>query len=200
MRRGPTIDDTDPESTRERILSAALLLFYERGTFGGSMRDLANAADISVQGLYYHFPSKQELIRSAIELASRQSLGPGPTLPGDVTGRILTQATAEFEAFRANPEFRGLLAIEAVRRHPDAIKAIMTQTATWIERWELLLRESDDVDDAADVHDAAVFLTTFLWGLNISFVMTLDPTLAERIPIVARHVGNLIRARSELPS
>jgi AcrR family transcriptional regulator len=188
--------DHAAESTRERIVSAALRVFYERGTFGGSMRELASAADISVQGLYYHFASKQDLIRAAIELASASALRPGPSLPPDVCGRIMTQASAEFDAFVTNPEFRGLLASEAVRRHPDAIAAIMDQTANWTRRWEQLLRESADIGEDSDIAAAADFLTTFLWGLNISFVMTLDPTLRERIPIVARNLSVLLTSNA----
>ena len=48
--------------TRERIVEAALRLFSERGTTAVSMRELADAAGVTVPGLYYHFASKADLI------------------------------------------------------------------------------------------------------------------------------------------
>ena len=49
--------------TRDRIVEAALRLFSERGTTAVSMRELADAAGVTVPGLYYHFASKAELVR-----------------------------------------------------------------------------------------------------------------------------------------
>ena len=54
-------------ATRDRILDAALELTSRKGSEGTSMRELANACDVNVAALYYHFPSKAELLRSVIE-------------------------------------------------------------------------------------------------------------------------------------
>lgn len=48
--------------TRARILDAALGLFLERGFEPTSMRDIGEAAGLSVGSTYYHFRSKGELI------------------------------------------------------------------------------------------------------------------------------------------
>ena len=50
-------------STRDRVVEQGLRLFSERGTTAVSMRELAEAADVTVPGLYYHFASKAELVR-----------------------------------------------------------------------------------------------------------------------------------------
>ncbi len=54
-------------TTRDRILDAALELTALKGPEGTSMRELANACGVNVAALYYHFPSKADLLRAVIE-------------------------------------------------------------------------------------------------------------------------------------
>ena len=56
-------------------MEAALRLFAERGTTAVSMRELADAAGVTVPGLYYHFDSKAELIS---EVYRAQGFGKTP--------------------------------------------------------------------------------------------------------------------------
>jgi AcrR family transcriptional regulator len=51
-------DTTAPD----RILRAATALFSERGYHGTSMRTLARVLRVETPSLYYHFPSKQEML------------------------------------------------------------------------------------------------------------------------------------------
>lgn len=54
------------ERTRARILGAALALFTERGYAGTSMRDLADRLGMTKAALYYHFASKEALLRELV--------------------------------------------------------------------------------------------------------------------------------------
>ena len=54
---------TERTNARDRIIEAALRLFSERGTTAVSVREVADAAGVTVPGLYYHFASKADLIR-----------------------------------------------------------------------------------------------------------------------------------------
>lgn len=58
----------DVSGTRERIELAAIKLFARHGVNGTSMRDIAREADVSLGGMYTHYPSKEAL---AWELFSR---------------------------------------------------------------------------------------------------------------------------------
>ena len=51
------------ERTRARVLDAALALFTERGYAGTSIRDLADRLGMTKAALYYHFASKEALLR-----------------------------------------------------------------------------------------------------------------------------------------
>jgi AcrR family transcriptional regulator len=50
------------ETTRQQILSAALNLFRERGFDAATMRDIAEAAVMSLGASYYYFPSKESIV------------------------------------------------------------------------------------------------------------------------------------------
>lgn len=50
-----------PDSTLSCILDAAEMLLVHRSYADVSMRDIAEAADVSTGALYHHFPSKEKL-------------------------------------------------------------------------------------------------------------------------------------------
>ena len=52
----------DAAVAAERIRLAAIRLFRERGYHGTSMRDLATAVQLESASLYYHYPSKHDLL------------------------------------------------------------------------------------------------------------------------------------------
>lgn len=60
------------QTVRDRILRAALALFYERGYHGASLNAIAAEVGISAPALYWHFASKRELCFAAVhqELSS----------------------------------------------------------------------------------------------------------------------------------
>lgn len=52
--------------TRERIQEAARELFLQRGVQRTSLQDIANQLGITKPALYYHFPSREDLVRSIL--------------------------------------------------------------------------------------------------------------------------------------
>jgi AcrR family transcriptional regulator len=67
--RPPSVDWS---STRGRILLAASELFAQRGYFGTSTRDIADAVRVRQPSLFHHFEAKHEIFRTLVEL----DLGP----------------------------------------------------------------------------------------------------------------------------
>jgi TetR/AcrR family transcriptional regulator len=55
------------DATREAILAAALDVFSERGFDGASTREIASRAGVTQPLLNYHFSSKDELWRAAVD-------------------------------------------------------------------------------------------------------------------------------------
>ena len=72
------------ESTRDRIVAEALDLFAEQGIDGTSLREIAERIGVTKAALYYHFPSKDDLLAAVFEPVvevHRRALG---HLEGDV--------------------------------------------------------------------------------------------------------------------
>jgi AcrR family transcriptional regulator len=60
--------------TRERIVSAAIKLFYSEGIRSVSVDALAAKAGVTKRTLYYHFKSKDELIAAYLEARDQPNL------------------------------------------------------------------------------------------------------------------------------
>jgi AcrR family transcriptional regulator len=61
------VANDQPADTRERILSAALHVFAERGFDGATIKEITKAADANIAAVNYHFRSKDELVRQVLE-------------------------------------------------------------------------------------------------------------------------------------
>ena len=63
--------ETKGERTRKEILSAAKMLFSERGYKDVSMQDICNVTGLSKGGLYRHFGSKAEILLELVKKEKR---------------------------------------------------------------------------------------------------------------------------------
>jgi AcrR family transcriptional regulator len=159
-------------ATRARIVDAALRLFSERGTVAVSVRELADAAHVTVPGLYYHFASKAELIR---EVYRAKGFGQpieefSPPTATALEARVVEQARTEFARFVENAEFLRHLQRESVFGDDDAREVGATLAVQWRERWRLVLAGSVDVDLDADLDAASDCIATLLWGLFVDYL------------------------------
>ncbi|MBO9524338.1 MAG: TetR/AcrR family transcriptional regulator [Nocardioidaceae bacterium] len=82
--------------TRDRILDAALALFAEKGYEATSMREIAEQLGITKPALYYHFDSKEDIVRALLAdietqvdalVAWTKAQPPGPDLRRQVLER-----------------------------------------------------------------------------------------------------------------
>jgi AcrR family transcriptional regulator len=62
----------DAESTRARLLVAAISLFADRGFHACTMRDLAGAVGVKAPAIYNHFQSKEQILAEASREALRR--------------------------------------------------------------------------------------------------------------------------------
>lgn len=69
MKSAAEISDKTDHSRRTALLDAALGVFLRFGYRKTSMDEVAQAAQISRQGLYLHFATKEELFRAAVQHA-----------------------------------------------------------------------------------------------------------------------------------
>jgi AcrR family transcriptional regulator len=191
----PAPASTTAVPTRDRIVDAALRLFAERGTTAVSMRELADAADVTVPGLYYHFASKADLIR---EVYRAQGFGQELDeieLPdaAPLETLIVAEARREFTRFIGQREFLSLMQGEAVLGDEDALEVGLTLGKLWRARWVAVLGRADDIAPNSDLDSAADCIATFLWGLFVEYLRRDSQTEDHRIEQFARLVAPALR-------
>lgn len=169
--------------TRQRIVETALRRFSERGTSAVSMRELADAADVTVPGLYYHFASKAELIREVYRARGFDTPIEDFVAPAasPVRTRIVEQAQAEFARLVADSDFLRLMQRESVLGDEDAREVGVVLAEQWRARWHLVLAGATDLAPGADLGVAADGIATFLWGLFVDYLNKQDETVIGRI-------------------
>ena len=177
-------------STHDRIVEAALRLFSERGTAAVSVRELADAAGVTVPGLYYHFDSKADLIREVYRVKGlgRSADEFDPPRATGLEERVVERARVEFFNLTDNAEFLRHMQRESVLGDEDAREVGSTLAAEWRARWRQVLAGSSDVRSDADLDGAADVIATFLWGLFVEYLNRLDESVIERVEPFARLV------------
>src|SRR2546423_1645214 len=137
-------------ATRDRVVESALRLFAERGTTAVSMRELADAAGVTVPGLYYHFTSKAELIQAVYRDRVEREPWTAPD-PAPVQQLIVEQASRELSRFLDDYDFLRLMHRESTLGDPDAHEVGTALEAEWRERWHQTLLLGTDLTPDADV-------------------------------------------------
>ncbi len=171
------------------ILRAAVTVMGEDGYEGASMRDMAARAGVSVAALYYHFPSKHDLLREFLDeawdvLLARidrrlANVGPTPTerLDEIVGTLIASYLHDEFAQLASNVALREYTRLEPVAR--AAIDA----------KRERLLRLVSQV--VADGVAEGVF-TTDEPTEAARAIITLCTSLVEPFPHMGRSMAEVI--------
>ena len=62
-----TVDDEPMADSRRMVLDHAARLFRQQGYAAVSMRDIAAACGIKAGSLYYHFPSKEQIVTEVLD-------------------------------------------------------------------------------------------------------------------------------------
>lgn len=97
------------DNTRARIQQVALELFAEQGYERTSLREIAERLSVTKAALYYHFKSKEDIVRSFTEdyfyrldtlIAWGREQPPGPQTAEDLLNRYITIVMQSGEVFR----------------------------------------------------------------------------------------------------
>jgi AcrR family transcriptional regulator len=128
--------------TRRRILDAAYALFYKKGFTRVSVDDIAERAGLTKRTLYYHFPSKDDLLAAVFEFHHQFALERirewGDRLTGD-TGAMLDALFADLAAWAAKPRWSGpgytrlVMELADLPGHPA--RAIASRHKAAVEDW-----------------------------------------------------------------
>ncbi len=176
------------QQTRELLLEAALQQFAANGYHGTSMRQIAQAANLAVGGIYNHFASKEEILKAVIlqyhplnvivpELADAQGIS-FESLMRDAAQRF-------YAAIKARPALLNIFLIELVEckgaHLPELFASLLPRVGQFAQRLLAL-------DHRLRPLPPLVVMRVFL-SMLMGFFIT--ETLFAKIPMLPQQMGNI---------
>ena len=134
--------------TRLAVLAAATRLFAEKGWSGTGLREVARAAQVSVETVYANFGSKGALLREALDVAVV-----GDDEPVPLSDRPEFRALAEGDA-AARAQAAGRL-LAALHRRTAALYRVLQHAAAADAEMADLLRKNQ-ADERAQVREGVL--------------------------------------------
>jgi len=129
----------EPSGTRERIVMAAMKLFYEHGFNATTLNDVARAARANAGSLYYFFKTKDDLLLAVLDNYVQLLWPAVMTGPFEQTEDPIEKIFAVFERYRQGLIQTGCtrgcpignLALEVGDAKPAAREKIALNFANW---------------------------------------------------------------------
>jgi len=98
--------------SRDKIITAAIEVFAEKGKYGTHMEEIAAKAEINKAMLYYYYTSKDNLFQEVLQRILRttteqiiHNLNQGSTTNKNAVEKISQFVTTHFEVLAQNPNF-----------------------------------------------------------------------------------------------
>lgn len=158
---------TKGEVSRERVIDAAAKIFAERDYAGTTMREVAKRVGFRAASLYYHYPSKEDLIEAVLAIgmnALSESLNLAlAALPPTATARdrIETAMFAHLECVVRLEDY-SLASRRAIGQVPSHVRRrLVAMRDAYSEVWLELLeqaRAEGQLRDDVDIHLARMFI------------------------------------------
>ncbi|NMO21999.1 TetR/AcrR family transcriptional regulator [Pyxidicoccus fallax] len=148
--------------TRVEILEAAITLFARRGFLATTMADLSRAIRMTPGALYWHFPTKEDLLLAAIEELHQRCLRAfeGPLREARAQSaraqlQVFTERIHEFlRAHREYGIFFAMLAAEAADSNDRVADAIREKLSLYAKVLEGLIRYGQKTGELREDLDA----------------------------------------------
>lgn len=193
--------------TRAKILDAAVQEFSQNGLAGARTEKIAAVAGVNKALLYYHFDSKENLYRAALEMIATKARDQSLSVflrEASAGERVLRSALSHFDRIIAQTEFQSLLQQEMMRLHKGEsaeMEMLMKRVfAPLITMYQSMVREGIASGELIDVDWMQIHLSTL--GSNVFYflssqiwrmVLPHDPfapeVLAERRRAIVKFLG-----------
>lgn len=128
------------ESTQEKILEAARMVFILKGMDGARMQEIADEAGINKSLLHYYFRTKQQLFDAIFE-ESFGKLVPNLMEILQREGVFLNKIemiVEEYDAMMSKNPFLPLFVLHEINRNPDQLSKFILDRGFNIEKMEML--------------------------------------------------------------
>jgi AcrR family transcriptional regulator len=160
------------EETRQRILTAALAIFRERGFESATMREIAKAAEVATGAAYYYFDSKDALVMAFYDQAQehmRADLETKLTKCETLESRLQTIISEKLDYFAPNRRLLGALTAHTDPEHPLSPFSLETKA---IREQDLEFFEAAVADSGVKLpKDIAPYLPRLLWMYQMGLIL-----------------------------
>ena len=191
----------DPESTRNKILDAALDVFSDKGYHDTKLDEIANESSTSKGSIYFHFPNKERLFLSLVDqfsdLLEKQTRKAIELQPKGI-GRVEVALQTVLETFARYRRPAKILLVQAMGLGQPFEQKRMEVNERFARMIAEYLREAVDTGElAADEFDIDFVSHAWMgaiYHLVIRWVYTGEPTsqkiVIELVPMLLRSVGH----------
>jgi TetR/AcrR family fatty acid metabolism transcriptional regulator len=178
---------SEPASTRERILEAALDVFASKGYHDARLDDIVETAHISKGSIYFYFPNKERLFLALIDqfadLIERRATEAIARQPHVGIDRVRAAVVAVLDTFGRYRRPAKILLVQAVGLGATFEKKRLEVTDRFAA---LIKRHLDEAIAVGEIQPIDTTVVAHAWmgaiyNLVIRWVITGDPP-AERIP------------------
>lgn len=188
----------EPQSTKERILDAALSIFANKGYHDTRLDEIVAESQTSKGAIYFHFPNKERLFLALVDqfadlLERRVTEAIEGSPPG--MGRVRVALEATLDAFSRYRRPAKILLVQAVGLGTTFENKRLEINERFAQLIETYLQEAVDVGDIAPVDTEVVSHAWMgaIYNVIIRWVYTGEPD-TERIldgllPLLLKSVG-----------
>jgi TetR/AcrR family transcriptional regulator, cholesterol catabolism regulator len=134
-------------ATRQRILDSAARLFRAHGYAATSLADIAQAAGMRAASLYYHFDSKEALVREMLRISAERTFAAArravEVLPADTAfeDRLTAAIAAHLEELLGHADYTSA-DLRIVNQVPESVRReVFPIRRDYAEWWRDLLEQ-----------------------------------------------------------
>lgn len=166
---------------RERLVAGARLTLHRQGVEGTTIADIAQAADVPVGNVYYHFKTKDDLVQAVIDAHAREVREALASLERHRTPRARLKAFVSMISSQGELAARygcpqGTLCSELDKREDGLERSAATLMQIPIDWAERQFRDMG----RRDARDLAVALIAAYQGISLLTNTFRDPGLMDR--------------------
>ncbi|MCU0696903.1 MAG: TetR/AcrR family transcriptional regulator [Myxococcaceae bacterium] len=182
MKRAPAkraIKQDRAVKTRQEILNSAITLFARRGILATTMAELARAIHMTPGALYWHFPTKEDLLLAAIEELHQRFVASFEPMLAQASKMTAFQQLQSFvehtgrflQDNREHGIFYGMVGAEAAENSADVAQALRDALQVYVTAVAGIVRygQSKTKEFREDV-DAMTLANAIIFG-NIGLVV-----------------------------
>jgi AcrR family transcriptional regulator len=165
---------------RERILDAALLCCWQKSWNQTSLRDVADAAGLSKGGLYVHFRTKTDLLKSILQRNREriELLGTAPDLETFIQWNLDNMTFVVGPGGRERAIAQHELQLEGLRT-PELRPIVEELVRDTVRVLQVMVQRLRPKLDAAAAEDRATTILCFLEGLRGYSAIASDASLEQ---------------------